>query len=250
MANSSSGDAVLDRVLRIFEALEHEPSLSPAELAESAGLPRTTAYRMIRELVARGFLARSTSGQVEIGQRLWEIAQRTPLSRMLRSAALPFMEDVNSVVGQTTQLAVLDNEGVLIVERLSRQGAVANPAEVATRMPAHLTSMGHVLLAYSPKHRLEGFLEAHRERIRQERPDLRRELAETRVRGYAKLSGLIHQETSGISVPVLGGGGHALAALTIVVPRGWEHLPQPLMALQTASRGIARVLREEPPAGR
>ncbi len=238
---------MLDRILRIFEALEHEPSLTPAELAESAGLPRTTAYRMIRELAARGFLAKDPAGRVEVGQRLWEIAQRTPLSRTLRIAALPFMEDVNSVVGQTTQLAVLDEEGVLIVERLSRQGAVANPAEVATRMPAHLTSMGHVLLAYSPKHRLETFLEAHRERIRQERPELRRELAETRARGYAKLGGLIHQDTSGVSVPVLDGRGHALAALTIVVPRDWEHLPQPLMALQTASRGIARALREEFP---
>lgn len=245
MANSSSGDAVLDRVLRIFESLEREPSLAPAELAASAQLPRTTAYRMIRELVDRGFLAKSPAGRVELGQRLWEVAQHTPLSRTLRSAALPFMEDVSSVAGQTTQLAVLDEEGVLIVERLSRQGAVANPAEVATRMPAHLTSMGHVLLAFSPKHRLEEFMSAHGERIGRERPELRRELAEVRSRGYAKLGGLIHQDTSGISVPVLDGRGYVVASLTVVVPRDWEHLPQLLMALQTASRGIARTLQEE-----
>ncbi len=245
VANSPSGDAVLDRILRIFESLEQEASLRPAELAEAAGLPRTTGYRMIRQLLGRGFLARDDDGCIQLGQRLWEIAQHTPLSRTLRSAALPLMEDVSSVVGQTTQLAVLDEDEVLIVERLSRQGAVANPAEVASRMPAHLTSMGHVLLAFGPARRVEAFLQAHEERIRRERPELRRELAEARSRGYAKLSGVIHQETAGISVPVLDARGQAAAALTIVVPRDWGSLAQPLMALQTASRSIARALGAE-----
>ena len=245
VANSPSGDAVLDRILRIFETLEQDASLRTAELAEAAGLPRTTGYRMIRQLLGRGFLAKDAHGHIRLGQRLWEIAQYTPLSRTLRSAALPLMEDVSAVVGQTTQLAVLDEDEVLIVERLSRQGAVANPAEVASRMPAHLTSMGHVLLAFAPAHRTETFMAAHQERIGRERPELRRELAEARSRGYAKLNGVIHQGTAGISVPVLDARGQALAALTIVVPRDWESLAQPLMALQTASRGIARALGRE-----
>ncbi|WP_258935201.1 hypothetical protein [Nesterenkonia pannonica] len=70
---------------------------------------------------------------------------------MLRQAALPQMQELNSLVGQTVQLAVLEDAQVLIVERLSRTGAVTNPAEVGTHMPVHLTSMGHVLLAYSPE---------------------------------------------------------------------------------------------------
>lgn len=243
MANSPTGDALLDRVLRLFEALEVQPRLHPGDLADQADLPRTTGYRLIQELISRGLLMRSDSGEIEIGQRLWEIAQGAPISRTLRQASLPFMQDVSSVVRQTTQLAVLEGPGVLIVERLSQHGAVVNPAEVASTMPAHLTSMGHALLAFSAPQALTEWFEANHEVISTERPQLRRELAEARTRGYAALEGLINPETSGVSVPVLDSRGFAEASLTIVVPRSSPHIPTFLMALQTASRGISRSLR-------
>ena len=203
---------------------------------------RTTGYRLVRTMRAHGLLAASASGELVLGQRLWGIAQSAPISRTLRTAALPFMHDVNAVVRQTTQLSVLDEPGVLIVERLSRHGAVVNPAEVATTMPAHLTSMGHVLLAHSPAHVVESWWDSRRALIEESRPQLRRELAEARTRGHAQLSGMINAETTGVSVPVLDAGGHAVAALTVVVPRGSSEIPQFLMALQTAGRGITRAL--------
>ncbi|WP_246836252.1 IclR family transcriptional regulator [Nesterenkonia sp. NBAIMH1] len=242
MANSRSGDALLDRVMRILGALERDPVLSPGELAEAAELPRTTAYRLITDLVERGMLARTAVGDIELGQRLWEIAQHTVLSRTLRHAALPFMQDVNYVVQQTTQLAVLDGADVLIVERLSRRGAVSNPAEVASRMPVHLTSMGHALLAFAAPGQMDRVMSVHGERIRRERPEFLRELGEARSRGHVRLGGLINTDTAGASVPILDARGHAIAALTIVVPLAWDRLPQALMAMQTASRGISRAL--------
>lgn len=245
MANSPTGDALLDRVLRLFEALEAQPQLSPGELADYARLPRTTGYRLIQELTARGLLMKTDSGQIEIGQRLWEIAQGAPISRTLRQTSLPYMQDVNSVVRQTTQLAVLEETGVLIVERLSQHGAVVNPAEVASTMPAHLTSMGHVLLAHSSPQALADWFDVHQEVINAERPQLRRELAEAKARGYAALGGLINSETSGISVPILNARGIAEAALTIVVPRGSPSIPTFLLALQTAANGISRALRRQ-----
>lgn len=245
MANSPTGDALLDRVLRLFEALEVQPRLRPGELADQAGLPRTTGYRLIQDLTTRGLLMRSSSGEIEIGQRMWELAQGATIARTLRQASLPFMQDVSSVVGQTTQLAVLESTGVLIVERLSQHGAVVNPAEVATTMPAHLTSMGHVLLAHSSPETLTEWLQAHRQSIRTERPQLQRELAETRARGYAALGGLINHDTSGVSVPILSSSGVAEAALTIVVPRSSPDIPKFLMALQTAAHGISRALGQQ-----
>ncbi|WP_255316775.1 IclR family transcriptional regulator [Nesterenkonia sp. Act20] len=242
MANSPSGDAVLDRAMRLLAVLETRPSLPAGELIAAAGLPKTTGYRLVRQMRSMGLLGSSASGELVLGRRLWEIAQSAPINRTLRAAALPFMHDVNAVVRQTTQLAVLDEQGVLIVERLSRHGAVANPAEVATTMPAHLTSMGHVLLAHSPAHVVENWWAARQELITQTRPELRRELAEARARGHALLAGVINEETAGVSVPVLDAKGYAMAALTVVVPRDSPEIPQFLMALQTAGRGISRAI--------
>lgn len=234
--------------MRLLETLQGNPALSPSELADKAGLPRTTGYRLITEMVDLGLLHRSSTGRIEPGQRLWQVAQQTRLNRTLRHTALPFMQDVNAVVRHTTQLAVLTNTGVLIVERLSQHGAVVNPAEVAGTMPAHLTSMGHVLLAFAPEERAQPWFSAHHELVKTERPALHKELAETRARGFTRLSGQINPETTGLSVPVLDARGHAEAALTVVVPRESEKIPQFLMALQTASHGISRALRDSAPA--
>lgn len=245
MANSPSGDSVLGRALRLLEGFRGRAALTPSELSDRAGLPRTTGYRLIAEMSAQGLLTRSAGGLVEPGRLLWEIAQRSRLSRTLRQTALPFMQDVNAVVQHTTQLAVLSGTDVLIVERLSQHGAAANPAEVAGTMPVHLASMGHVLLAFAEPTMTQAWFAEHRLITRRARPELPRELEEVRARGYARLSGEIDAQTTGLSVPIVDRSGHAEAALPVVVPRDSPQIPQFLMALQTAGHGISRALRED-----
>lgn len=245
MANSPSGESVLDRVMRLLDVLEAETRLSPSSLARQAGLPKSTAYRLLEDLTRRGILQRDSAGNVELGRRLWEMAQHTSIAGTLRQAALPHMQDLNAAVGQTCQLAVLDEAEVLIVERLSRIGAVDNPAEVASRMPVHLTSMGHVLLAFSPYVVSQEIMHRQARRIAAERPELRSEIAETRRRGYASLDGLIHAGTTGTSVPILDERGIARAVLTVVAPNDPGSLHLRLVALQAAARGIARDLLAE-----
>ena len=103
---------------------------------------------------------------------------------------------------------------------------------------------GHALLAFSPPHTVERWRAAQEVDPETIRPQLRRELAEARTRGHAQLTGMINTETTGVSVPVLDARGHALAALTVVVPRDSQEIPQFLMALQTAGRGISRAMQQ------
>lgn len=228
--------------MRLLTALETEPELTPSSLAREADLPKSTAYRLIDDLTRRGLLERRPNGHISLGRRLWEIAQSTPLAATLRQSALPYMEELNTVVQQTTQLAILDGTSVMVVERLSRTGAVENPAEVASRMPVHLTSMGHAILAFSPQSVVENVFTRLGERIASERPQFRAELAEARRRGYASLDHLIHRNTTGISAPILDDTGCAQAALTVVVPSNSMNVGMHVIALKTAAEGIAASL--------
>ncbi|MDO5745705.1 MAG: IclR family transcriptional regulator [Micrococcaceae bacterium] len=243
MANSPSGDSMLDRLVRILDAFDAQnTSLSVQSLAHRADVPRATAYRLLDELVSHGLLARDPDGQVRLGLRLWELANRSASTLDLRQAALPFMEDINQLLGQNTQLAVLHEDDVLVIERLSRPGSVINQANVAGRMPVHLTSMGMALLAYSRPDVLEGYLERHGERMLAQHPKLRHELAEIRRNGYATFDGFIDPESTGAAAPILDSTGYAVAVLAVVVPRGSEQLPTAVVALQTAARAISRTL--------
>ncbi|MGW7066727.1 IclR family transcriptional regulator [Streptomyces sp. NPDC054855] len=245
-------ESVLSRAARILEAFsQDEPALTVSEIARRTGLHVATASRLVGELVAHGFLSRDDGRRVRIGVRLWELVVRASPALSLRDAALPFMEGVHDVVGHHVQLAVLDGEEVLFVERLSAPNAVINYTRIAGRLPLHASSSGLVLLAHGPaalKERvLAGELAAYTPATPAAPAELRALLAEVRRQGYAYCPGYVHDDALGVAAPVRGADGTVAAALSVIVPndRGAQAV---VPVVRTAARGVSRAL--ETPAAR
>ncbi|MBT2533615.1 IclR family transcriptional regulator [Arthrobacter sp. ISL-48] len=249
MANSVSGDSVVDRVVRVISAFpEGASSLQLSEIATRAGLPLTTAHRLVRQLAAHGLLETGAGGTVRLGLRLWELVNRNSPTLALRQAAVPFMEDIQQVLNQNVNLAVLEGWEALFVERLSRRGSVANRARVAGRMPVHVSSVGLALMANQAKALQRDYLEHFSDPDGKVTVDaLRSRLSETAHQGFAQLAGVVDPDTWGIAVPVLDSKQRAVAALGVVVPLREMRLPALVPALQTAARGIARRLADPAP---
>jgi DNA-binding IclR family transcriptional regulator len=246
MANSLSGDSVVDRVVRVISAFpEGVSSLQLSELADRAGLPLTTAHRLVRQLAEHGLLETVDGGAVRLGLRLWELVNRNSPTLALRQAAMPFMEDIQQVLNQNVNLAVLDGWEALFVERLSRRGSVANRARVAGRMPVHVSSAGLALMANQGKSVQAAYLDQFSDPGGKVSEDaVRALLGETAHQGFAQLAGVVDPDTWGIAVPVLDGRQRAVAALGVVVPLREMRLQALVPALQTAARGIARGLSD------
>ena len=94
-------------------------------------------------------LERDESRGIRVGMRLWELATRSSGALRLRQVALPFMERIQARVGEHTQLAILEQDEALFLERLSHPDAVTNITRVAGRLPLNASSSGLVLLAYA-----------------------------------------------------------------------------------------------------
>lgn len=237
---------MLTRAVRILESLTPDaPALTVSDIARRSGLHVATASRLIGALVEQGLLARRPDGRVAVGVRLWELALRASPTLGLREAAMPFLEDVHAVVGHHVQLGVLDGAEVLFVERLSAPGAVINYTRIAGRLPLHASSSGVVLLAHGPRELQEQALTQPLERFTPhtvtDPARLRGLLADVRRQGAAVLPGHLHEEATGVAVPVRDGHDTVVAALSVIVPNdGQAHLSVPL--LQAAARGIGRAL--------
>jgi DNA-binding IclR family transcriptional regulator len=247
VANSPSGDSMISRIVRILSAFDSaKPALSIAALARRADIPLATTHRLVKELADQGLLQKDAGGEVRVGIRMWELANRSSAALDLRQAALPFMEDIQAVVRQHTQLGILQKDEVLFIERLSSPGSVVNRAKVAGRLPVHVSSSGLVLLAYAPVHVQEEYLRKDLQKLTgstiTEPEQLRRTLAEIRQYGYAALPGFVDEDTMGIAVPVLDGSRKAIAALGVVVARDYQQIHGTIPALMTAARGIARAM--------
>jgi DNA-binding IclR family transcriptional regulator len=246
VAGPGGGESVLDRAVRILEALTPDsPALTVSEIARRSGLHVATASRLVAALVGHGLLTRRPDGRVAVGVRLWELGSRASPALGLREAAMPFLEDVHAVVGHHVQLGVLEGGEVLFLERLSAPGAVVNYTRIAGRLAPHASSSGIVLLAHASREQQERVLAGRLERFTPhtvtDPARLRTLLAEVRRTGAAVLPGHIHEEAAGVAVPVRDRTDAVVAALSVIVPNdGTAHLRVPL--LQAAAHGIGRVL--------
>ncbi|MFJ9173593.1 IclR family transcriptional regulator [Streptomyces sp. NPDC102360] len=243
---TQSGESVLSRAVRIFEAFTpDEPALTVSVIARRTGLHVATASRLVAELVSHGFLTRDGDRRVRIGLRMWELVTRASPALSLRDAAMPFMEGVHDVVGHHVQLGVLDGDEVLFLERLSAPGGVINFTRIAGRLPLNASSSGLVLLAHGSGELRERVCAEPLHRYTANTPctasGLRALLADIRRQGFACCPGYVHPDALGIAAPVRDAHGDVCATLSVIVPNE-EGSAAVVPVVRTAARGISRAL--------
>ncbi|PRX44725.1 IclR family transcriptional regulator [Prauserella shujinwangii] len=245
--NAQVSPSVTGRVLDVLDAFSADrPVLTLSELSRRAGLPLSTAHRLVRELTDRGALERDERGGYRIGLWLWEVASLAPHGPGLRESAMPFLEDLYEATHQNVQLAVMDGAEVVYLERISGRNAVRIQSRVGGRLPVHATGVGLVLLAYARPEVQEQVLAAPLKRYSPgtlATPEsLRRALADVRRDGFAISDGQIEPHVISVAAPVYGADDTVRAAISIVVPKEGTDARSLVPAVRAAARGISRVL--------
>ncbi|NUU21870.1 MAG: IclR family transcriptional regulator, partial [Streptomycetaceae bacterium] len=140
-------------VARAFDLLEcladagGERGLS--ELAAATGLPLPTIHRIIRTLVAGGYVRQEASRRYALGPRLIRLGDGA--SRMFGARARPFLASLVDATGETANLAMLDGDEVVYVAQVPSRHAMRMFTEVGRRVLPHCTAVGKVLLARLPR---------------------------------------------------------------------------------------------------
>lgn len=239
--------SVASRVLALLAAFDPaHRRLTLTELARRADLPVPTAYRLARELVAGGALARSPGGTYTVGRTLWDIGLLAPLPTGLRELAAPFLADIHAATRATVHLAVRDDVQVLYLDRLSGHMSVPIVSTVGSRLPLHATGVGKVLLAYAPTDVQEQVLQ-NLTRITPytvaQPARLREQLEQVRRTGFATTQEEMTLGACSVAVPVRRGqDGPVVAAIGLVVPTLKRGRPGMIAALEVAANGIGRSL--------
>ncbi|KAA9152482.1 IclR family transcriptional regulator [Amycolatopsis acidicola] len=244
---SAQAPSVVDRVLDVLGTFTPDrPALSLSELSRRAGLPLSTAHRIVGELARRGALERHEDGRYRVGLWLWEVASLSPRGMGLRESAMPFLEDLYEATHENVQLAVLDVPDVVYVERISGRHAVNVVSRVGGRLAAHATGVGLVLLANAPADVQEEFLSRPLKRYTPKTIDspeqLRRVLADIRRDGFVISDRQVELVSLSVAAPVHGPEDTVVAGISIVVPFDGPDPRTLVPAVRAAARGISRTL--------
>ncbi|MDA3037942.1 MAG: IclR family transcriptional regulator [Actinomycetota bacterium] len=210
---------VIGKVRLILNALaESGGVLGLSELARRTDLSKATVHRLCGELVAWGVVQRAGDA-FRLGSLLFELGSRVPARRLLRDAALHFLEDLSVASGQTVHLAVLDGLDVMYVERLPGRSTREVPSSVASRLPLHCTATGRCLLAFGPAELFEQVVAAgltqRTARSVGEGDELRRLLDQVRLDGVATEIGEVFAGLMSVGAPVFELGNQLVGAISV-----------------------------------
>jgi DNA-binding IclR family transcriptional regulator len=240
----ASRPSVTSRVLAILAVFdEHQPRLTLSELAAGAGLPVSTAHRLLSELQDWDAVERDADGRYVVGRRLWKVGTLAPVARELREASLPAMEDLYEATHENVQIAVREGTKALYVERIHGKRSVPVLSRPGVPLPMHATGVGKVLLAYAPHEVIEQCVNDLQPITRYtitERGQMLRELAAVRRLGYARTVEEMGYGTCSLAVPVLGARDEVVASLALVTSTVRRDLVKFVPALRVAAASITR----------
>ncbi|OZI31460.1 IclR family transcriptional regulator [Bordetella genomosp. 10] len=219
------GTGSLEKALDLLDAIGAAPEgLGQSELAELLGLPRTTVYRLLATLVARGLLRRDPLRKVYcLGFRCFEMARQAYAMPDLVAAAAMELRLLRDLTGETTYLAALDGREVISLERCDGAHSRRSAAALGERKPVHCTSQGKAILSAMPDEARERFvrdatLKAMTPLTITDRRRLHAELRITRSRGYAIDDEEIVLGVRCVGAPVVDGSGQVRGAISVAGP--------------------------------
>ncbi|NEK56727.1 IclR family transcriptional regulator [Geodermatophilus sabuli] len=251
---SEPGRSVSSRLLEVLFAFRPgHTRLTLAGLARQTGMPQATVRRLALELVRAGALDLGSDGSLTVGTRLWQLGTLAPRTQPLRTVAMPFLEDLYTALRQHVQLAVLEGREAVVVERLSRPGAVGLTSQVGGRLPLHSSGVGKVLLAHADGALFDGLVERGLDRFTPrtvtDPAHLRRELGDCRRTGTATVREEMTAGADSVATRIMDADGHVVAALSVVVASGSVALRTVIPSVVASGLGMSRRLGWIPSVG-
>lgn len=254
----ATGTQAISRALDVLALVRDAGrDLGVLAIAHALSLRPSTAHRIVRALVADGYLGQDPdTDRYYLGRSavLLGLAAHRDLGLQ---AAFPVLEDLGSRTSESVNLGVRDGASALVVLRVESPLPLRFDQPAGTRVPLHASSMGKSLLAFEG---LDGGIPAAIERytadaggalarftpttITTERA-LQIELTRTRERGHSLDDGESIDGVYCVGAPILGADGRARAAVAVQAPAvrmGADRISALVPLITTAATEIGSLL--------
>ena len=227
--NSASRPAGLigavDNVLRLLRMFENHEMIRVNQVARDMGLSRSTVHRMLATLSHHNFVAQDEfSRAYKPGPALVDIGLSVVANMDIRAIAHGALVRLRDETDETVQLATLRGTEVLYIDSVESNQVVRTSSRTGWTLPAHATAAGKALLAELSDEELEARypseeLPAPTSRAPQTREELRKQLADVRLRGFAVNDAESEADVSAVAAVVRDKHGRPRAAIATTAPR-------------------------------
>ncbi|CAN5477516.1 IclR family transcriptional regulator [soil metagenome] len=214
----------LKRAFDILRAVSlHTEGASLAEVARQVALPKSTVSRMLSTLEGIGAVERVTQPEgFRIGPEMITLTAQVAYPRSLSALVRPYLQELAQLSGETISLSIPDGDRALTIDQIDSWRELRLRNWVGKRLPLYCTSDGKLYLAQWHEAAINEYLARPLERYAPNTitdPDqLRQELAQIRIQGYAWNNRERDADLVSIAAPVYDENQVIVAAICLFGP--------------------------------
>jgi DNA-binding IclR family transcriptional regulator len=210
------------RAFDVLGALAEGPR-GVTEVAERAGLPKSTVARMLGALALEGAVEQIPGDtRYRLGPRLGALATGVRPTRRLVSIAHPYLVELAGQTGEATGLSVPEGPTMHYVDQVESPNPVQVRDWTGTRIPMHAVSSGQVFLAHFPPPAMSRFLATPLERFTDhtitDASGLLARLREVRRDGYSWVREEYAIGINSVAAPIADADGEVIGAVHVHGP--------------------------------
>lgn len=215
-------------VQRAFTLLRHIAGggrcRNAAATARELGINRTTLIRLLHTLEAERMIESVDDGASwQLGPGMIALAAEALKSRDVVRLAQPVMAQLAAELGLSSHLGVLDGREIIYLLRETPNTHLVSNVREGSRLPAHATTVGRVLLSWQPEGDLERryagvALPVYTEKTAPDLGALAAQIARDRAAGMAWSAGNFEPGIGSCAAPIFDHRGRVVAALNVTGP--------------------------------
>lgn len=200
--------------------------LRASDVANSLGMSRPTAHRILQCLVAQGWLMRPADGKrYLLGHALFELGLTAAPQFKFREICQPSLDRIARRTGHTAFLTIRSGRDAISIARSKGKPLALKPLQVGIHRPLGVGAGSLALLMNLPDAEVEHLVDANARRLRTFAELNTQMLLEIvrlcRRQGFASHDERLLKGVSGVAVPVTDVTGETLGAISIsaLVPK-------------------------------
>ncbi len=211
----------LHRALDLIETLHNSTQpLKLKELTSQTGLPKTTVYRLLRNLESRNYIHCDNNGAYHLGLQLLMMCQAAPKNLLYKQLARKVLENLRAISQETAHLAILQEDRVLYIDAVESPHSLRFVGRIGTTNPVHCTALGKVLLM---RHNNEDIIKILENQGMERKTDKTlltadaylQEMLTVRIQGYALDEQESQIQCRCVAAPIYDGTGAVTAAISV-----------------------------------
>lgn len=224
-SNSDSFVRTFARGLNVIEVMgQATGKQNLAQITEASALPRSVVKRLLLTLIDLGY--------VGANDKDYWLTPKVLRLGMTYLYSLPFwresqmiLEELGTRIKQSCAVSVLDGSDIVYIQRFHTKHILKLSPSLGTRIPAHVVSMGQVLLSGLGNNELNKYLKetefrAFTKNTQTNKEKFRSTILEIRKQGYAWSNAEYDESIAGLAVPIRDQNDVIVAAINVSLIAG------------------------------